>query len=172
MGGATEALEWATEDLEVLDLHLMASECLLMALEEVMVVELAHTPMVVQVLYMAYQDLGGRGDIMHKLQLTVGSLLLTVPNLQFLVLNLLLLTRLLHNHLRPMVQGLLMMQLLRPMHPLPTIFLRAMVVNPLRSNSSLKPSNNLEPSNNLQHRHPLLLGQCNLCKTMIFERID
>merc|ERR1712212_1452129 len=135
-GGATEALEWATEDLEVLDLHLMASECLLMALEEVMVVELAHTPMVVQVLYMAYQDLGGRGDIMHKLQLTVRSL-------QFLVLNLLLLTRLLHNHLRPMVQGLLMMQLLRPMHPLPTIFLRAMVVNPLRSNSSLEPSNSL-----------------------------
>merc|ERR1719184_599478 len=98
LGVATEALEWVTEDLEVLDLHLMALECLLMALEEVMVVELAHTPMVVQVLYMAYQDLEGRGDIMHKLQL--------------MVLNLLLLTRLLHNHLRPMVQDLLMMQLL------------------------------------------------------------
>merc|ERR1712212_403296 len=160
----------------------MASECLLMALEEVMVVELAHTPMVVQVLYMAYLDLGGRGDIMHKLQLTVGSLLLTVPNLQFLVLNLLLLTRLLYNHLLPMVQGLLMMQLLRPMHPLPTIFLRAMVVNPLRSNS-LEPSSSLEvfnsnleasnsslePSSNLRHRHLLLLGQCNLCTTMIFQ---
>merc|ERR1719445_2699123 len=113
---------------------------------------------------------------MHRLQLMVGSLLLMVPNLLLMVPNLLLtapnlqfmmpslqfmvLNILLHN---PMVQGLLMMQLLRPMHPLPTAFLLAMVVNLLRSSSSLEPSSSLvaskrlEPSNNLQHRQLLLL---------------
>merc|ERR1719342_181684 len=113
-GEATGALEWGMEDLEVLDLHHMALECLLMALEEDME-ELAHTLMVAQVLYMACQDLEGRGDIMHRLQLMVGNLLLTVPNLQFtapnlqfMVLNLQLmaLNILLHNPPPPMVQGL------------------------------------------------------------------
>merc|ERR1719300_2311721 len=117
LGEAMVALEWGMEDLEVLDLHHMALECLHMALEEDME-ELAHTPMVAQVLYMACQDLEGRGDIMHRLQLMVGNLLLTAPNLQFMMLNLLLL-----NLPRPMVQGLLMMQPLRPMRPLLTVFL-------------------------------------------------
>jgi len=165
LGEATVALEWGMEDLEVLDLHHMVLECLHMALEEDME-ELAHTLMVAQALYMACQDLEGRGDIMHRLQLMVGSLLLTAPNLQFMALNLLLL-----NPLPPTVQGLLTMQPLRPMHPLPTVFLLAMVVNLLLSsnslgvsnsslgvsNSSLVASNHLEPSNNLRHRHHLLL---------------
>merc|ERR1719447_326849 len=117
------ALEWVTEDLEVLDLHHMVLECLHMASEEDMV-ELAHTPMVAQVLYMVCQDLEGRGDIMHRLQLMVGSLLLMVLNLQFMMLNLQLmaLNILPHNFPLPMVQGLPMMQLLLPMHPLPTVF--------------------------------------------------
>ena len=171
LGEATVALEWGTEDLEVLDLHHMVLECLPMASEEDMV-ELGHTLMVAQALYMVCQDLEGRGDIMHRLQLMVGSLLHTAPNLQFMMLNLQLmaLNLLLLNPLPPTVQGLLMMQLLRPMHPLPTVFLLAMVVNLLRSssslelssslgvsNSSLVASNCLEPSNNLRHRHLLLL---------------
>merc|ERR1719391_1297505 len=81
LGGAMAALEEVAEDLEVLDFHLMALECLLLVSEEDME-ELAHTLMVAQALYMACQDLEGRGDIMHKLQLMVGNLLLTVPNLQ------------------------------------------------------------------------------------------
>merc|ERR1719447_1544273 len=163
------ALEWVTEDLEVLDLHHMVLECLHMASEEDMV-ELAHTPMGAQVLYMACQDLEGRGDIMHRLQLMVGSLLLMVPNLQFMMLNLQFMAlNLLHNPPLPTVLGLLMMQLLRPMHPLPTVFLLAMVVNLLRPSSSLEVSNSrlevssslvassrLEPSSNLRHRHLLL----------------
>ena len=178
LGEATVALEWGTEDLEVLDPRHMVLECIPMALEEDMV-ELGHTLMVAQALYMVCQDLEGRGDIMHRLQLMVGSLLLTAPNLlsmapnlQFMMLNLQLmaLNLLLLNPLPPTVQGLLMMQLLRPMHPLPTVFLLAMVVNLLRSssslelssslgvsNSSLVASNCLEPSNNLRHRHLLLL---------------
>merc|ERR1719447_1722234 len=149
------ALEWVTEDLEVLDLHHMVLECLHMASEEDMV-ELAHTPMGAQVLYMACQDLEGRGDIMHRLQLMVGSLLLMVPNLQFMepnlqfmVLNLQLmaLNILPYNPPLPMVQGLPMMQLLLPMHPLPTVFLLAMVVNLLRSSSSLELSSSLGVSN-------------------------
>merc|ERR1719447_795841 len=127
------ALEWVTEDLEVLDLHHMVLECLHMASEEDMV-ELAHTPMGAQVLYMACQDLEGRGDIMHRLQLMVGSLLLMVPNLQFMMLNLQFMAlNLLHNPPPPTVQGLRMMQLLQLMHPPPTVFLLAMVVNLLRS---------------------------------------
>jgi len=171
LGEATVALEWGTEDLEVLDPRHMVLECIHMASEEDMV-ELGHTLMVAQALYMVCQDLEGRGDIMHRLQLMVGSLLHTAPNLQFMMLNLQLmaLNLLLLNPLPPTVQGLLMMQLLRPMHPLPTVFLLAMVVNLLRSSSSLEPSsslgvsnsslvasNRLEPSNNLRHRHLLLL---------------
>merc|ERR1719222_942813 len=89
-------------------------------LEEVMV-ELAPTPMVVQVLYMECQVMGGRGDTTHRLQPMV-------PNL-LLMMHLLLL-----NQLQPMEvlqlvlpQGRLMTHLPRPMRPLPTIFLLAMV---------------------------------------------
>merc|ERR1719339_885968 len=69
--------------------------------------ELAHTPMVVQVLYMVCQDMGGRGDTTHRLQPMV-------PNLLPMIHNLLLMMHLvLHNHLQPMEvlqlpQGLLM----------------------------------------------------------------
>merc|ERR1719342_704626 len=172
LGEATVALEWGTEDLEVLDPRHMVLECIHMASEEDME-ELAHTPMVAQVPYMVCQDLEGRGDIMHRLQLMVGSLLLTAPNLQFMAPNLqfmmlnlqfMALNLLLLNPLPPTVQGLLTMQLLLPMHPLPTVFLLAMVVNLLRSSSSLELSSSLgvsnsslEPSNNLRHRHHLLL---------------
>merc|ERR1719341_1391240 len=159
------------EDLEVmedLDFHLTASEedmegldVHLMALEEVMV-ELAPTPMVVQVLYMECQDMGGRGDTTHRLQPMV-------PNLLPMIRNLLLMMHLLlHNHLQPMQalqlpQGRLMTHLPRLMHPLPTIFLLAMVFDlphtNLGSNSQV-PSSNLEPTNSLLHR--LLLTQCDV----------
>merc|ERR1719341_563212 len=130
-----EDMERVTEDLEGmegLDFHLTASEedmegldVHLMALEEVMV-ELAHTPMVVQVLYMVCQDMGGRGDTTHQLQPMVPNLLLVIHNL------LLMMHLVLHNHLQPMEvlqlpQGRLMTHLPRPMRPLPTIFLLAMV---------------------------------------------
>merc|ERR1719285_697531 len=94
LGGVIWATEGAMEDLvdlEVLgdlDLHLMVLECPLMASEEDMG-ELAHTAMVVQVLFMGCQDLEVRGDITHLLQLMVGRLLR-------MVLNLLLLMHLLH----------------------------------------------------------------------------
>merc|ERR1719239_1875933 len=147
-GGVTEAMEGAMEDLvdmedlEVLgdlNLHLMVLECLLMA-SEVDMGELAHTAMVVQVLFMGCQDLEVRGDIMLLLQLTVGNLLLMV----------------LKNQLMVLVQGQPMMQLLRLMLLLPTVFLLVMVVSLLLSNSrvvsssSLELSNNLEPSNSLE----------------------
>merc|ERR1712055_698143 len=85
-GGVTEAMEGAMEylvDMEVLEdweLHLMVLECPLMASEEDMG-ELAHTAKVVQVPFMGCQDLEGRGDITHLLQLMVGNLLLMVLNL-------------------------------------------------------------------------------------------
>merc|ERR1719432_483433 len=110
-----EDMERVTEDLEGmegLDFHLTASE-------EVMV-ELAPTPMVVQVLYMECQDMGGMGDTMHRLQPMVPNLLLVIHNL------LLMMHLLLHNQLQPMEvlqlpQGRLMTHLPRPMRPLPTI---------------------------------------------------
>ena len=143
--------------MEGLDVHLMA-------LEEVMV-ELAHTPMVVQVLYMEFQDMGGMWDTTHQLQPMVPNLLLMIHNL------LLMMHLLLHNHLPPMevlqlalLQGQPTTQLPRPMRPLPTIFLLAMVFDlphtslcRVASSNSLVPSSNLEPTNSLQHR--LLLGQ-------------
>merc|ERR1719341_501570 len=124
-----EDMERVTEGLEGLDFHLTASEedmegldIHLMALVEVMV-ELAPTPMVVQVLYMVCQDMGGRGDTTHRLQPMV-------PNLMLVIHNLLLMMHLvLHNQLQPMEvlqllvpQGRLMTHLPRPMRPLPTIF--------------------------------------------------
>merc|ERR1719341_1408518 len=165
-----EDTERVTEDLEVLDFHLTASEedmeCLdahPMALEEVMV-ELAPTPMVVQVLYMECQDMGGRGDTTHLLQPMVPSLLPMIHN------HLLMMHLLLHNHLQPMEvlqlvspQGRLMTHLPRPMRPLPTIFLLAMVFDLPQINlgsNSLVPSSSLEPTNSLLHR--LLLGQCDV----------
>merc|ERR1711934_100951 len=149
-----EDMERVTEDLEGLDVHLMA-------LEEVMV-ELAHTPMVVQVLYMVCQDMGGRGDTTHRLQPMVPNLLLVIHNL------LLMMHLVLHNHLQPMEvlqlpQGLLMTHLPRPMRPLPTIFLLAMVFDLPQTNlgsNSQVPSSNLEPTNSLLHR--LLLAQCDV----------
>merc|ERR1711934_395918 len=131
---ATTRATLATRAMEGLDFHLTASEedmeglnVHLMALEEVMV-ELAPTPMVVQVLYMVCQDMGGRGDTTHRLQPMVPNLLLVIHNL------LLMMHLLLHNHLQPMEvlqlalpQGQLMTPLPRRMRPLPTIFLLAMV---------------------------------------------
>merc|ERR1719341_1780995 len=170
-------MERVTEDLEGmegLDFHLTASEedmegldVHLMALEEVMV-ELAPTPMVVQVLYMECQVMGGRGDTTHRLQPMVPNLLPMIHNL------LLMMHLLLHNHLQPMevlqlalLQGRPMTHLPRPMRPLPTIFLLAMVsvllytnLGRVASNNSLVPSSNLEPTNSLLHR--LLLGQCDV----------
>merc|ERR550519_891327 len=160
-GGGMEGLDFhltaSEEDMEGLDVHLMA-------LEEVMV-ELAPTPMVVQVLYMVCQDMGGRGDTTHRLQPMEPNLLLMIHNL-LLMMHLLLL-----NHLQPMEvlqlvlpQGRLMTHLPRPMRPLPTIFLLAMVFDLLHtnlaSNNSLVPSSNLELTNSLLHR--LLLGQCDV----------
>merc|ERR1711934_834938 len=114
-----EDMERVTEDLEGmegLDFHLTASE------EDM--VELAPTPMVVQVLYMVCQDMGGRGDTTHRLQPMVPNLLLVIHNL------LLMMHLVLHNHLQPMEvlqlalpQGQLMTPLPRRMRPLPTIFL-------------------------------------------------
>merc|ERR1719289_743909 len=154
-GGVTEAMEameGAMEDLvdmEVLEdweLHLMVLECPLMASEEDMG-ELAHTAMVVQVPFMGCQDLEGRGDITHLLQLMVGNLLLMVlknllmvPNHLLMVLShlLMVLKNLLMMHLlhklnlnQPMqpVQGQPMMQLLLLMLLLPTAFLLVMVVS-------------------------------------------
>merc|ERR1719222_1666456 len=145
-------MERVTEDLEGmegLDFHLTASEedmegldVHLMALEEVMV-ELAPTPMVVRVLYMECQVMVGRGDTTHRLQPMV-------PNLLPMIHNLLLMMHLvLHNHLQPMEvlqlvlpQVRLMTHLPRPMRPLPTIFLLAMVFDlphtNLGSNNSLE----------------------------------
>merc|ERR1719237_706403 len=166
-----EDMERVTEDLEGmegLDFHLTASEedmegldVHLMALEEVMV-ELAPTPMVVQVLYMECQDMVGRGDTTHRLQPMVPNLLLVIHNL------LLMMHLVLHNHLQPMevlqlAQGRLMTHLPRPMRPLPTIFLLAMVFDLPQTNlgsNSLVPSSNLEPTNSLLHR--LLLAQCDV----------
>merc|ERR1719500_1206291 len=155
-----EDMERVTEDLEGmegLDVHLMA-------LEEVMV-ELAPTPMVVQVLYMVCQDMGGRGDTTHRLQPMEPNLLLVIRNL------LLMMHLLLHNHLQPMEvlqlvlpQVRLMTHLLRPMRPLPTIFLLAMVFDLPHTNlgsNSLVPSSNLEPTNSLLHSR-LLLAQCDV----------
>merc|ERR1719222_450485 len=159
-----EDMERVTEDLEGmegLDFHLTASEedmegldVHLMALEEVMV-ELAPTPMVVQVLYMECQVMGGRGDTTHRLQPMV-------PNLLPMIHNLLL------NQLQPMEvlqlvlpQGRLMTHLPRPMRPLPTIFLLAMVFDLPHTNlGSNSLSSNLELTNSLLHR--LLLGQCDV----------
>merc|ERR1712037_582255 len=168
-----EDMERVTEDLEGmegLDFHLTASEedmegldVHLMALEEVMV-ELAPTPMAVQVPYMECQDMGGRGDTTHRLQPMVPILLLVIHNL------LLMMHLLLHNHLQPMQvlqlvlpQVRLMTHLPRPMRPLPTIFLLAMVFDLPQTNlgsNSLVPSSNLEPTNSLLHR--LLLAQCDM----------
>merc|ERR1719305_2161505 len=81
-------MERVTEDLEGmegLDFHLTASE-------EVMV-ELAPTPMVVQVLYMECQVMGGRGDTTHRLQPMVPNLLPMIHNL-LLMMHLLLLKQL------------------------------------------------------------------------------
>merc|ERR1719285_1551547 len=156
------------EDLEVLgdlDLHLMVLECRLMASEEDMG-ELAHTAMVVQVLFMGCQDLVVRGDITHLLLLMVLKNLLMVPNHLLMVLsyprtvlNLLMVMHLLHklnpNQAMVLVQGQPMMQLLQLMLLLPTVFLLATVVSLLLSNSrvvsssSQELSSNLEPSNNL-----------------------
>merc|ERR1719289_660676 len=152
-GGVTEAMEameGAMEDLvdmEVLEdseLHLMVLECPLMASEEDMG-ELAHTAMVVQVPFMGCQDLEGRGDITHLLQLMVGNLLLMVlKNLLMalnllMVPNLLLMMHLLHklNLNQPMqpVQGQPMMQLLL-----------LMVGSLLLFNSRVVSSSSLEPS--------------------------
>merc|ERR1711934_376124 len=152
-----EDMERVTEDLEGLDVHLMA-------LEEVML-ELAPTPMVVQVLYMVCQDMGGRGDTTHRLQPMEPNLLLVIRN------RLLMMHLLLHNHLQPMEvlqlvlpQVRLMTHLPRPMRPLPTIFLLAMVFDlphtNLGSNSPV-PSSNLEPTNSLLHSR-LLLAQCDV----------
>merc|ERR1719341_1160568 len=155
-----EDMERVTEDLEGmegLDFHLTASEedmegldVHLMALEEVMV-ELAPTPMVCQ-------DMGGRGDTTHRLQPMEPNLLLMIHNL-LLMMHLLLL-----NHLQPMEvlqlvlpQGRLMTHLPRPMRPLPTIFLPAMVFDLPQTNLG---SNSLVPSSNLLHR--LLLAQCDV----------
>merc|ERR1719348_2649088 len=87
LGEATVALEWGTEDLEGLDPRHMVLECIHMASEEDMV-ELGHTLMVAQALYMVCQVLEGRGDIMPRLQLMVDNLLLTTPDLQFMAPNL------------------------------------------------------------------------------------
>merc|ERR1719234_2801912 len=114
----------------------MVLECPLMASEEDME-ELAHTAMVVQAPFMGCQDLEDRGDIMLKLQPMVLSRLLMVPrhlnmapnllhmapNLLHMAPNLLLMIHLLHKPNQPM------MQLLRLMHLLPTVFLLAMGVN-------------------------------------------
>merc|ERR1719209_32128 len=173
MEGAMEDLV-DMEDLEVLgvlDLHFMVLECPLMASEEDMG-ELAHTAMVVQVLFMGCQDLEVRGDIMLLLQLMVGNLLLMVlknllmalnlhmvPNHLLMVLshlhmvlNLLLMMHLLHKLNQPMVlvQGQPMMQLLLLMLLLPTVFLLVMVVSLLLSNSRVVSSSSLEPSNSLE----------------------
>merc|ERR1719234_813869 len=87
--------------------------------------ELAHTAMVVQAPFMGGQDLEGRGDIMLKLQPMVLSRLLMVPRHLHMAPNLL------HKPNQPMVlvQDQPMMQLLRLMHLLPTVFLLAMGVN-------------------------------------------
>merc|ERR1719432_673251 len=171
-----EVLEDMERGTEGLDFHLMASEedmegleVHLMALEEVMV-ELAPTPMVVQVPYMECQDMVGRGDTTHRLQPMVPNRLQPmVPNLLLVIHNLLLMMHLvLHNHLQPMevlqlAQGRLMTHLPRPMRPLPTIFLLAMVFDLPQTNlgsNSLVPSSNLEPTNSLLHR--LLLAQCDV----------
>merc|ERR1711934_92253 len=168
---ATTRATLATRAMEVLDFHLTASEediegldVHLMALEEVML-ELAPTPMVVQVLYMVCQDMGGRGDTTHRLQPMEPNLLLVIRN------RLLMMHLLLHNHLQPMEvlqlvlpQVRLMTHLPRPMRPLPTIFLLAMVFDlphtNLGSNSPV-PSSNLEPTNSLLHSR-LLLSQCDV----------
>merc|ERR1712055_52788 len=92
------------EDLEVLgdlDLHFMVLECPLTASEEDMG-ELAHTAMVVQVLFMGCQDLEVRGDITHLLQLMVVNLLLMVLKNLLMVLS----------HLHMVLNPLLMMHLL------------------------------------------------------------
>merc|ERR1712210_299066 len=156
MEGLDFHLTASEEDMEGLDVHLMA-------LEEVMV-ELAPTPMAVQVPYMECQDMGGRGDTTHRLQPMVPILLLVIHNL------LLMMHLLLHNHLQPMQvlqlvlpQVRLMTHLPRPMRPLPTIFLLAMVFDLPQTNlgsNSLVPSSNLEPTNSLLHR--LLLAQCDM----------
>merc|ERR1711934_1254261 len=166
---ATTRATLATRAMEGLDFHLTASEedmeglnVHLMALEEVMV-ELAPTPMVVQVLYMVCQDMGGRGDTTHRLQPMVPNLLLVIHNL------LLMMHLVLHNHLQPMEvlqlpQGLLRTHLPRPMRPLPTIFLLAMVFDlpqtNLGSNSQVPTSNQQPTTNSLLHR--LLLAQCDV----------
>merc|ERR1719427_51760 len=84
----------------------MVLECPLMASEEDMG-ELAHTAMVVQVLFMGCQDLEVRGDITHLLQLMVGRLLLMVLKNLLMALNLLMVP----NHL------LMMMHLLHKLNP-------------------------------------------------------
>merc|ERR1711970_596286 len=173
LGGVIEAMEHLVdmEDLGVLGVHLMVLECPLMALEEDMG-ELAHTAMVVQVLFMGCQDLEVRGDITHLLQLMAVNLfmvpnhLLMVLSHLHMVLNLLLIMHLLHkvnpNQAMVLAQDQPMMQLLQLMLLLPTVFLLAMVVSLLLSNSrvvssssqelssNLEPSNNPEPSNNLE----------------------
>merc|ERR1719370_2366742 len=123
-GGVTEAMEGAMEDLvdmEVLEdweLYLMVLECHLMASEEDMG-ELAHTAMVVQVPFMGCQDLEGRGDITHLLQLMVVNLLLMVLKNLLMALNLLMVP----NHLLMVLSHLPMMHLLpklnltQPMQP-------------------------------------------------------
>merc|ERR1719341_2990214 len=160
-GGVTEAMEDLVdmEVLEDLDLHLMVLECPLMASEEDMG-ELAHTAMVVQFPFMGCQDLEGRGDITHLLQLMVGNLLLMVLKNLLMALNLLmvpnhlLMMHLLHklNPNQPMVlvQGQPMMQLLQLMLLLPTAFPLVMVVSLLLSNSRVVSSSSLEPSNSLE----------------------
>ena len=107
--------------------------------------------------------MGGRGDTTHRLQPMVPNLLLVIHNL------LLMMHLVLHNHLQPMevlqlAQGRLMTHLPRPMRPLPTIFLLAMVFDLPHTNlgsNSLVPSSNLEPTNSLLHSR-LLLAQCDV----------
>merc|ERR1719500_1135013 len=111
--------------VEVLMVQVPASSVISMTGVEEVMVELAPTPMVVQVLYMECQDMGGRGDTTHRLQ-PMEVLQLVLPQVR------------------------LMTHLPRPMRPLPTIFLLAMVFDLPHTNlgsNSLVPSSNLEPTN-------------------------